>query len=58
MTTLALIAVALRCYSKLALAREFGYDDRLMLAASVILASLMGIEIAGILSLVLALDLR
>jgi hypothetical protein len=58
MGTLALVAVALRCYSRLALAGEFGYDDGMILAAAVILATLLGIDIAGTLSLLLALDLR
>jgi hypothetical protein len=54
MGTLALTAVALRCYSKLTITAGFGYDDGLMLAAGVVLASLMGMEIAGTLSLFLA----
>ena len=38
---LSLIAVALRCYSRYAVARQFGYDDFIMVVAAVFLIALV-----------------
>ena len=44
MGPLALIAIALRCYSRLTVTREFGYDDTVMAVVAVFLAALIAID--------------
>ena len=50
---LAIIAIALRCYSRLIISREFGYDDTIIVAVGVFLASIIGLDVTGLLVLFL-----
>ncbi len=42
---LALLAVALRCYSRLSISERLGYDDWLIMAAAAFLATVTVIDI-------------
>jgi hypothetical protein len=53
---LALIAIALRCYSRLTVTREFGYDDSVMVAVGVLLAALIAIDVESMLGYLVVKD--
>jgi hypothetical protein len=50
---IALIVIALRCYSRIAITREFGYDDWMMVLVAALLAGLVALDIASTLDVLL-----
>ena len=55
---LALLAIALRCYSRLRITKEFGNDDIIMVIVGVFLAATLVLDVKSRLSHPHLLDLR